>query len=131
MQPPQVYVMDMAGGEPRPVTEIPRGAGNPVWSPDGRTIAFASTSRPEELAPRAMAADEKKPRQSDVRVITEAVYRANGVAGSGYVDNDRPSQIWTVAIGAAASAPKQITSGQFASGNYSWSIDGTQIYFVA
>ena len=48
--------------------------------------------------PRATAADEKKPRQSDVRVITEAVYRANGVAGSGYVDSDRPSQIWTVAI---------------------------------
>ena len=130
VQPPQVYFMDTAGGEPRAVTEIPRGAGNPVWSPDGRTIAFSSTVRPEELAPKTMAADEKKPRQSDVRVITEAVYRANGVAGSGYVDSDRPSQIWTVAID-GASAPKQITSGQFASSNHRWSIDGTQIYFVA
>ena len=92
VQPPQVYVMDMAGGEPRAATEMPRGAGNPVWSPDGRTIAFASTSRPEELTPKATAADEKRPRESDVRVITEAVYRANGVAGSGYVDSDRPSQ---------------------------------------
>ena len=39
-----------------------------------------------------------KPRESDVRVITEAVYRANGVAGVGFVDRDRPSHIWTVAV---------------------------------
>ena len=42
-QPPQIYVMTMAGGEARAVTEIPRGAGNPVWSPDGKTSAFSSS----------------------------------------------------------------------------------------
>ena len=39
MQPPQIYVIAMAGGESRAVTDIPRGAGNPAWSHDGRTIA--------------------------------------------------------------------------------------------
>ncbi len=49
VQPPQIFVMAMNGGEPRAATDIPRGAGNPAWSPDGRSIAFSSTARPAEL----------------------------------------------------------------------------------
>jgi len=144
-QPPQIYVMEMAGGEPRAVTEIPRGAGNPEWAPDGRTIAFSSTATPEDLekAKKKDAAGDAKgdeakaadsPRESDVRVITEAVYRANGVPGSGYVDPDRPSHIWTVEVpdaGAGPQAPRRITSGEFPATNHRWSRDGSQLYFVA
>jgi dipeptidyl aminopeptidase/acylaminoacyl peptidase len=131
-QPPQVYVMPVGiAGEPRAITEMPRGAGNPEWSPDGTTIAFSSGTKPEDL--------EKKPagepeRQSDVRVITEAVYRANGVAGFGYVDRERPAHIWTVTVpqgGATRAQPKPITTGEFAAGNHRWSSDGSQIYFVS
>ncbi|MCA1563040.1 MAG: prolyl oligopeptidase family serine peptidase [Acidobacteria bacterium] len=67
-------------------------------------------------------------------MITEAVYRANGVAGWGYVDPDRPSHVWTVALapdGARPAAPKRITSGEFGAGNHRWSSDGSQIYFVS
>ena len=123
-QPPQIHVMDMAGGEPRAVTEIPRGAGSPEWAPDGRTIAFSSTATPEDLekakkkdAGADAKGDEAKtadsPRESDVRVITEAVYRANGIPGSGYVDSDRPAHIWTVPVpdgrdGAAGAAADHV-----------------------
>jgi dipeptidyl aminopeptidase/acylaminoacyl peptidase len=129
-QPAQIYVMPMNGGEARAITDIPRGAAGPEWAPDARTIAFSSTARVEELTPKT----GEKPRESDVRVITEAVYRANGVSGSGFVDRDRPSQIWTVAVSAADTAPaspKRITSGEFAAGNYHWSTEGAQIFFVA
>ncbi len=72
VQPPQIYVMPMTGGEGRPVTDIPRGAGNPAWSPDGRTIAFSSTARPEELSGGDKAgARAPDKRVSDVRVNTE------------------------------------------------------------
>ena len=99
VQPPQIFVMPMNGGEARPVTDIPRGAGNPAWSPDGRTIAFSSAARLDELsAEKSSTKKDPNKRESDVRVITEARYRANGVPGSGYVDSDRPSQIWTVAV---------------------------------
>ena len=101
-QPPQIYVMAMAGGEPWAITDIPRGAGNPEWAPDGRTIAFSSTARATELTAGQKPAGDK-PRESDVRVITEAVYRANGIPGDGFVDRDRPSHIWTVAVPATAS----------------------------
>src|SRR5215203_3201229 len=100
IQPPQIYVMAMAGGEGRPVTDIARGAGGPQWAPDGKSIAFTSSARPDELEVKPAEKDAKteKPRQTDVRVITSAVYRANGVPGSGFVDLDRPSHIWTIEV---------------------------------
>ncbi len=133
-QPRQIYVLAMAGGEARALTDMPRGAANPAWSPDGRAIAFSSTAFPEELEPTPAAKDDtsEKPRLSDVRVITRAVYRANGVAGAGYVDPDRPPHIWTVdALPATAAKPRRLTSGEFAAGNHQWSTDGKRIYFTA
>jgi len=132
-QPPQIYVMAMSGGEPRAITDLPRGAANPEWAPDGSLIAFSSGTRPDDIAAKEKAAADK-PRESDVRVITDAVYRANGVSGWGYVDRDRPAQIWTAAVpasGADLPTPQRITSGEFAAGNYRWSSDGAQIYFVS
>ena len=67
-------------------------------------------------------------------MISEAVYRANGVPGWGFVDRDRPGQIWTVAVpatGADLATPKRITSGEFAAGNHRWSRDGAHIYFIS
>ena len=142
-QPPQVFVMDMGGGEARAITDMPRGAGAPAWSPDGAMIAFASTARPEEVkAKDAKPKDDGKPgedkkdppRVSDVRVIREPAYRSNGVADFGFVDSDRPSHIWVVAVpsGTAEPAtPRQLTSGEFDAGNASWSRDGVRIFFVS
>jgi dipeptidyl aminopeptidase/acylaminoacyl peptidase len=158
-QPPQIHVLPMRGGEARAITEIPRGASNPQWSPDGRSIAFGSTATPEEVkaglkpspdgggtpgpdetAKPAARQDKpsgavaEKPRVSDVRVITRAVYRANGVADFGYVDADRPSHGWTVSVpdaDAALATPTQVTSGEFSEGNVAWSPDGTRLFFVS
>ena len=156
-QPAQIYLLEMKAGEPRAITEMPRGANNPEWSPDGRTIAFSSNAKPEDLK---KAAEEKKeadkqaadkqdaakkdaksgtttedtPRESDVRVITSAVYRANGVADFGYVDPDRPSHIWTVTVPDGDDElpePRQVTSGEFAENNFQWSPDGSRIFFVS
>ena len=115
-QLPQVHVLAMDGGEARAITDMPRGAGNPQWSPDGRTIAFSSSARPDELV-KDTGTDEKKdrPRESDVRVVTSAVYRANGVADFGYVDPDRPSHIWTVAVSDTATAPGRSSSRRVSS----------------
>jgi dipeptidyl aminopeptidase/acylaminoacyl peptidase len=136
VQPPQIHVIAMAGGEPWALTDVPRGAGNPDWSPDGKTLLFTSTARAEDLAAKP-AGDA--PRQSDVRVITEAVYRANGVAGFGYVDRDRPTHIWTIPVPAgpssaaagSAGGARPLTSGEFGAGNPRWARDGGRVFFVS
>jgi dipeptidyl aminopeptidase/acylaminoacyl peptidase len=123
-EPAQIYLMDMAGGEARALTEMPKGAGAPVWSPSGKTIAFVSTTEAKDF-------DKKKPEEekSDVKVITRAVYRSNGL---GYIDTERVGHIWTVEVPPVLTdtvKAKQITSDKFEESAPVWSKDETKIYF--
>src|SRR5262245_66560005 len=44
LEPPQLFMLAMAGGEPFQFTTLPRGAGGPQWSPDGKMILFYNRS---------------------------------------------------------------------------------------
>src|SRR5213082_864616 len=85
----QLYLLSLAGGEAQQLTDLPKGAGPAAWSPDGKTIAFTSTTAPEDL----VKTDKKDEPKSDVRVITEAEFRADD---EGYVDPGERAHIWTV-----------------------------------
>src|SRR5262249_41859341 len=145
-------------------TDLPRGAGNPVWAPDGKNIVFISDTNAEDLMKQEKKKNEEKSKkpvagigdpgarstakataerpgsptpptgataehESDVRVITRAVYRQDN---EGYIDPKHPAHIWVVSAPLSAEEkvkPRQLTSGRFDEDNAIWSKDGSQIYF--
>src|SRR5438067_436019 len=150
-EPPQLFMLSMDGGEAWQFTTLPRGAGGPQWSADGKMISFGNGATTEEIAkqketlpvpppPGAMppaasptpAASPKPPeRESDVRVITRAVYRSND---SGYLDFKHPVHVWVVSAprtGEDKVTPKQLTNGRYSDGNVTWAKDSSRIYFVS
>src|SRR5262249_31612258 len=151
------YMLPVSGGgESWKITDLPRGAGGPVGSPDGKLIAFTSDTSPEDLAKAHKGAPAKekasgKPddksgaadkgegsgakaegggaksadstdadHESDVRVITRSVYRANG---GGYLDYKHPDHIWVMAAPQGSDdevKPRQLTSGKYQEDGILW-----------
>lgn len=125
-QPAQLYLLPMAGGEPKAITDLPKGASAALFSPDGKTIVFTSSTTDEDIK---MAKNPPKdaPKESDVRVINRAVYRANG---GGYLDPSRKAQLWAVTLSDGSSTePRRITNDPFGAGGPLFSRDGSTLYY--
>ncbi|HEU4794197.1 MAG TPA: hypothetical protein VFT02_01120, partial [Pyrinomonadaceae bacterium] len=143
VEPAQLYMLSLMGGEPFQFTTLPRGTNGPQWSPDGKFIAFYNSATPEELAKAAAKDSPSQPkpspsasptpaeRESDVRVINRAVYRANG---AGYLDYKHPQHLWVVTAPKTADekvTPKQLTRGRYDAGGAFWAKDNSRLYFVS
>ena len=143
---PQLYVLPLGGGESWKLTDVPRGAGSPVWSPDSKWIAFTSDANPEDLAKQKKGKgpadakaksddktpDDKKP-ESGPAIKAEAAQSDSAdsehesdvrvithsvyrLNGAGYMDEKHPQHLWVIA--APQSSEDAVTPKQLTSGKF-------------
>lgn len=160
-EPPQLFMLPLSGGEAFGFTDLPKGVGPATWSADGKQIAFTSSTNADDLAKQEKkkqkeadlkktaaesaespskpagsasplpAPNEEGAHESDIHVITRAVYRSND---EGYLDPKRPQHIWIVQAPLTAGEkpqPTQLTSGVFDESSPIWSKDNGTIYFTS
>ena len=128
-QPSQLALLSLTGGEAWTITDLPRSATSPFWSPDGKQIAFLCEANPDDLTKKKKDTSGEAEHESDVKVITRAIYRFNG---TGYTDPTRHQHIWIIDVPAssdAKSAPKQLTSGNFDEREPLFTPDGKTILY--
>jgi dipeptidyl aminopeptidase/acylaminoacyl peptidase len=109
----QIFVIPSDGGEARQITSVEGGIKHPTWSPDGRSILFAS---------RVQKGEEVE--GSDVKIITRIMYKLDG---QGFFQGKR---IHLFTVPAKGGKAKQITDGQFDVDAVTWSPDGKKVAFV-
>ncbi len=148
-RPAQIAILSLAGGEARIITDLPKDATGPVWSPDSKRIAFLSSTTPEDIEKeqhkkndaKAGAANAQESatvgssaaegeHESDIHIITRAVYRSND---EGYLDFKRHEHIWVIDVPTTSDEPAkplQLTSGDYDEGEIVWAHDGSRVYFL-
>jgi dipeptidyl aminopeptidase/acylaminoacyl peptidase len=125
----QIFTYRVATGAVKQLTHLKDGAGSPVYSHDGKRIAFTVvTTAPAHSAyvdfKAAGFTPEKSQRKSDVRIVRSLFFESNG-AGFTY---DSFSHIWV--MNADGSGARALTSGRrWSEGNPVWSPDDKTIAF--
>ena len=139
---PQIYVIDVAGGEAQRVTHVSTGARAPIWRPDGKALLFVGDVYPgarTDEENKAMAT-ERRNRKWNARVYDSFPVRD----WDRWLDDRRPS-LFTQSLDEGATAKDVLAgtrlvasagfSGQWGSGSdtiaAAWTPDGAGVVFAA
>ena len=113
---PQVWLLPLDRGEPRPLTRVKGGVSQPLWAPHGKGVFFLADPR------KVRGKEEETP---DVQVIRRLFYKLNGL---GFI-HDRNRQIFYQPL--RGKRPRQITRGTEPVENFTVTPDGRWILFTA
>ena len=115
----QLYVMPVAGGEPRKLTDLKEDVGEAVWSPDGTRIAFTARV-PDD------AYEEEDERKRAPRRFKRLQFKLDNVGWTG----DRRRHVYAVAADGSG-GPLQLTDGDFEDSKPAWMPQGDRIAFTS
>ncbi|HEV3311368.1 MAG TPA: S9 family peptidase [Chloroflexota bacterium] len=118
----QLFVISASGGEAVQKTKLELGAGEPVWSPDSKRIAFSAATPFPKRDEEQKKADEKR---APTKVIDRAVFKFDGAG----FNHDRRSHIFVLTL--ETGEVDQLTEGDFNDRTPAWSPDGRRILFSA
>lgn len=128
--PPQLYVMAATpAANPVRITDLPKGASGPQWSPNGAALTVLSSTPQDQAKARLEAAMKARAtgddaHVSDVRIVNRAIYRFNG---EGNLDPTNVPQLYMVYLPKADGTQDpawQLTGGRFGVEDYLWSKSG-------
>jgi dipeptidyl aminopeptidase/acylaminoacyl peptidase len=131
---PQLYLLDLAGGEPQKLTSFVEGFGGPIWSPDGKFLVAASEVWPEckDDACNKKMHERAEKAKVKARAVERLLYRH----WDGWRDGKR-SHLFR--IDAATGEARDLTPGNFDSPpfslgggpDYDLSPDGKTLLFAS
>ncbi len=117
---PQIFVLEMTGGEAWQLTKEAEGVSGFSWSPDGARIAYLAKAHLDQPAP---------PASGRARVTEKLVYRNDGAPGFA---SEVRAQIWVVeARNDHGAAVGPLTDGSVDVSTPAWSADGKTLYYSA
>ena len=110
----QVWLLDMRGGEPRPMTHISGEIGNYAWSPDGKRIVLAMSEGEEKGG--------KKP------IVIDTFHFKQDV--DGYVTTRSRKHLQLLDVGSGA-LTALTTAAEYNDDMPAWSPDGKRIAYIS
>lgn len=109
---PQVYILDLGGGDPRPITSFASGVSDFAWAPDGKRLVVVSQD------------EEHTDQRPEARRITRVHYKNDGI---GLLPDSR-SHLWLIDA-TGSESPRRLTDATEDDANPAWSPNGRWIAF--
>ncbi|MFC0252078.1 amidohydrolase family protein [Massilia consociata] len=127
-----LWVMPATGGKAVRITDYRLEPTHPVWSPDGKRIAFQNYAPEGNFHIWTISPDGRNPREHTTGHFDDRepawLPDGSGLVFSSDRSDDGQYKIWRVSIGGGA--PVQVTTGPGAESNPVVSPDGTRLAYV-